>query len=459
MKKKSHNVYVCSDCGMELPKWSGQCPSCKAWNTIVEYKETPHLAYSSSHVNKGYSVSDSQVEKLSNVSEHAIEKFSTGSIELDRVLGGGVVVGSIVLISGAPGSGKSTLLLDVLAYLSQQHPALYVSGEESKKQIKDRGDRLQLDLNHIDIMTISDIDNIIQTARQLSHQFIIIDSIQTCYLNHIESSAGNVAQVKESAATLSRFAKEHNITVFIAVHETKDGSTIAGPQTLSHIGDVTLKIYRESNSKYRTIRVMKNRFGSAEEIGTFAMMHNGLKDVVNPSAIFLEQSILASGNISYAANESGRILLVNIQALVDDSNSDNYQRGVVGVDHRRLMMLLAIIHKRMGIFIGNNDIYINVVGGIKLYQETGVDLPILLAILSSFKEQVFAHHTIAFGEVGLSGEVRPVTMGHERVKEAIRNGFKTIIIPKKNDSKQLHVDGVNIIAVEKITDCWQFFTK
>jgi len=455
MAKKSKLSFVCSECGSNHPRWAGQCSSCHQWNSIVEFREASVVSTPTT-ANKGYSVSDAGLEKLSAVSDVKIDRFKTGSAELDRVLGGGIVLGSIVLISGAPGSGKSTLLIDVLSKLSKIGPALYVSGEESKKQIKDRADRLKLNLDNIDIMTTGDVELITQTALHHNHKFVIVDSVQTCYLNSVESSPGGVTQVKESAALLSRFSKENGVTTLLAVHETKDGSNIAGPQTLSHIGDATLKLSREADSKYRTLRALKNRFGSAEEVGTLAMMPTGLKDVTNPSAIFLEQSIEASGNIAYASAEAGRTLLVNIQALVDSTTSEKPQRGVVGVDYRRLTTLLAVINKRMGIYIGDQDIYINVVGGIKLHDETGADLPMLLSLLSSFRDKIYSNTTVAFGEVGLSGEVRAVGMGHERIKEAIRNGFDTIIVPKKNYSPKLKKEGVRIVPVENVNDLMQF---
>lgn len=454
MAKKNKLSFVCSECGSNHPRWAGQCSSCHEWNTIVEFKESKVLTPTAS--SKGYSVTDAGLEKLSNVSDEKIARYKTGSKELDRVLGDGLVHGSIVLISGAPGAGKSTLLIDVLSKLSALGPALYVSGEESKKQIKDRGDRLKLDLNNIDIMTTGDVELITQTALDHQHKFVIVDSVQTCFVNSVESAPGGVSQVKESAALLSRFSKVNGVTTMLAVHETKDGSNIAGPQTLSHIGDATLKLSREADSKYRTLRALKNRFGSAEEIGTLAMMPQGLKDVKNPSAIFLEQSIEASGNIAYASAEAGRTLLVNIQALVDGASGEKPQRGVVGVDYRRLSTLLAVISKRMGVYISDQDIYINVVGGIKLYDETGADLPMLLSLLSSYRNKVLKNTTVAFGEVGLSGEIRAVPMGHERVKEAIRNGFDTIIIPKKNYSPSLNKDGVRIVPVETVNDLMQF---
>jgi DNA repair protein RadA/Sms len=454
MAKKNKISYLCSECGSDSPRWAGQCSSCGEWNTIVEFKES--LVKTPTVSNRGYSVLDSGIEKLSSVSDEKLSRFKTGSTELDRVLGEGIVLGSIVLISGAPGAGKSTLLIGVLSQLSKLGAALYVSGEESKKQIKDRGDRLGLDLSNIDIMTTGDMELVTQVALKHHHKFLIVDSVQTCYLNSVDSAPGNVTQVKESAALLSRFSKENGVTTLLAVHETKDGANIAGPQTLSHIGDATLKLSRESDSKYRTLRALKNRFGSAEEVGTLAMMPTGLKDVTNPSAIFLEQSIEASGNIAYASSEGGRTLLINIQALVDSTSSEKPQRGVVGVDYRRLAMLLAVINKRMGIHIADQDIYINVVGGVKLNEETGSDLPMLLSILSSFKDKVFKSTTVAFGEVGLSGEIRPVPMGQERIKEAIRNGFDTIIVPKKNFSPSLKREGVNIIPVDKVGDLFQF---
>jgi len=436
-KAKNKISYVCSECGTDYPRWQGNCGACKAWNTIVEFKEAKVPTQRTAQASTGYSVQDAEIEKLSEVSDQQLHRYQTGSSEFDRVLGQGIVHGSVVLLSGSPGAGKSTLLIDVLSRLSQIAPALYVSGEESKNQIKDRGDRLKLDLSKIDIMTTGDIERICQVALDRGHKFLVIDSIQTMFLNGIDSSPGNVTQVKESAAYLNRASKEHGITTIIIVHETKDGS-ISGPQTLSHIGDATLRIARESDSKYRTIRADKNRFGSAEEIGTLAMMADGLKDVTNPSAIFLEHgSVEASGNIAYASAEGRRTLLV-------------------GVDYKRLSMLLAVMRKRMSVSIGDNDIYINVVGGLKL-NETGTDVPMLLAMLSSFRDKILSSKTLAFGEVGLSGEVRPVPMGQERIKEAIRNGFEIVIVPKKNYHKSLETPGVKLIPVSQVSELENVF--
>ena len=455
-KTKTKTSYVCSECGSDYARWQGNCGACKAWNTIVEFKESKVATQRTAKITSGYSVQDVEIEKLSAVSEKKLHRYKTGSSEFDRVLGEGIVHGSVVLLSGSPGAGKSTLLIDVLSSLSQIAPALYVSGEESKNQIKDRGDRLKLDLSKIDIMTTGDIERICQVALDNGHKFLVIDSIQTMFLPGIDSSPGNVTQVKESAAYLNRASKQHGITTIIIVHETKDGS-ISGPQTLSHIGDATLRIARESDSKYRTIRADKNRFGSAEEIGTLAMMADGLKDVTNPSAIFLEHgSVEASGNIAYASAEGRRTLLVNLQSLVDVSSGEVPQRGVVGVDYKRLSMLLAVMRKRMSVSIGDNDIYINVVGGLKL-NETGTDVPMLLAMLSSFRDKILSSKTLAFGEVGLSGEIRPVPMGQERIKEAIRNGFEIVIVPLKNYHKSMETQGVKIIPVSKVSELENVF--
>lgn len=455
-KTKTKTAFVCNDCGADFPRWQGQCGECKEWNTIKEFKQPKATNKAVASINKGYSVQDSGVEKLSKVSQQVLTRYKTGSNELDRVLGEGLVQGSVVLLSGAPGAGKSTLLIDVISNLSKIAPALYVSGEESKIQIKDRGDRLGLDLQNIDIMTSGNIQLICQTMLEHGHKFAIIDSIQTMFLEDIDGSPGNITQVKESAAYLNRTAKEHGLTLILVVHESKAGD-VAGPQTLSHIGDATLKITRESDSKYRTLRALKNRFGSAEEIGTFAMTPTGIKSVSNPSAIFLQQAVEASGNIAYASYEGGRTLLVNMQALVDHSMSERPQRAVVGVDPRRLSMLLAVLNKRMNVNMNDQDIYINVVGGLKLNDETGSDLPMILALLSSFKDTILPTTTIALGEVGLGGEIRGVPMGQERIKEAIRNGFKTIIVPRKNMPSDANNYPVKIIPVDNVNDLHQFF--
>jgi DNA repair protein RadA/Sms len=454
---KAKESFVCEDCGENHARWLGQCSKCKAWNTLKSFKEAKVVSQKTATKKSGYSIQDANIEKLSELKNLTLNRFDTGSSELNRVLGGGAVEASVILISGSPGAGKSTLIIDVLSTLSQIAPALLVSGEESKNQIKDRGDRLGLPLENIDIMTSGDVEMICDVVLHRGHKFLVIDSIQTMFLTSIDSSPGGVSQVKGCAGYLNRMAKEHGVTLFLIVHETKDGS-VSGPQTLSHIGDATLQLSTESDSKYRTLRAKKNRFGSAEEIGTFAMMANGLKDVKNPSSIFLEHGEPASGNIAYASAEGGRTLLVNMQSLVDESVGEKPERSVVGVDYKRLPMLLAVMARRMNVRIGFKDIFVNVVGGVKLV-ETGTDVPIMLAMLSSHNDKVLSNTTIAFGEIGLGGEIRAVSNGHERVKEAIRNGFKTIVLPQRNYSPKLESAGVCIIPVSKVSELQAVFDK
>ncbi len=459
---KEKKSYMCSDCGFDgYPRWQGQCSECGQWNTIVEFKaaKSPTQATHSTKTTarSGYAgAASAQSKKLSDVKDSEVARFSSGSKVLDRLMGGGTAYGSVNLLSGSPGAGKSTILIQTACFVSQSMPTLYVTGEESAEQVKARGVRLGLNINNVNIMTSGDVDEIAAECDRLSVKFLIVDSIQTAFLPSLDNSPGSVTQVKESAAFLTRKAKADGISVFLVGHETKDGS-FAGPQTLSHIIDGAFKLETEIDAKYRTMKPNKNRYGGINVIGTFAMMSDGLKDVTNPSAIYLEHSgVEATGNMAYAYSEDNRTLLVNMQGLVSDSTSEKPERGVIGIDYKRLNMLLAIMRTRMGVMIGFKDIYANVVGGVNLTRDVGCDLPLVMSLMSSHQEIVFPNDTIAFGEVGLNGEVRPVRNGVERVEEAVLNGFKTIILPKKNYSKELtNHQGIAFIPVEKVSDLGQ----
>jgi len=449
---KAKTKFVCSDCGADYGRWVGQCTECKSWNTVTEFKEAKVSTQKviSKH-SAGYAGADGEVECLANIKHDEQLRAATGSTELDRVLGGGIVEGSVVLVSGEPGAGKSTLLIKVLAELSKKGKALVNSGEENKKQISDRAKRLGLNVNNIEIMTNGDVENMCQYAVSKGVKYLLVDSIQTMFMPDITSAPGGTTQVKESAAFINRTAKEHGITVLVVVHATKDGQT-AGPQTLSHVGDATLHLSRENDSKYRTLRARKNRFGSAEEIGTLAMTEKGLLDISNPSAIFLEHShVESSGNAVFASSEGRRTLLLNVQSLVSSKAGEYPQRGVLGVDKNRLNMLLAVMRTRMGVKIADNDIFLNVVGGIKV-TETGADVPLVLAMLSSQSDKVMDGKMISVGEIGLSGEIRPVSDIEERVKEAARNGFEKIVIPFRNYSKNFEKYGAQIIPIKSVTE-------
>ncbi|MGJ8693540.1 MAG: DNA repair protein RadA [Thalassotalea sp.] len=458
MAKKDKTQFLCSECGATHQRWLGQC-SCGQWNTLVEFKEAKIVTQRTPHnkAHKGYSKLDAKIEKLSEVSDMNLIRFDTGSAEFNRVLGGGIVEASVVLVAGDPGAGKSTLLIKTCSSLSQQGKALYTSGEESKSQVRDRGLRLQLNIDNIDIMNSGDIELICDVIVEEKYKFVVIDSIQTAFVSSLPNAPGGVTQVKESAAMLNRLAKEHGVTVLLVCHVAKSGD-MAGPKVLEHIGDSMCKLECEVDSKYRTLRASKNRFGDTSEVGTFAMTSLGMQDITNPSAIFLEKgSIESSGNMTYASNDGGRTLLINIQALVTPTHGEIPERGVVGIDYKRVSMLLAILRNRMGENIGGNDIYANVVSGVNLSKEVGADLPLVLAMISSHRNAVFPSNTIAFGEIGLSGEIRPVPSGEERVKEAIRNDFKTIILPKRNYHPRMRVEGVTIMPVSSVSELHQVF--
>jgi len=456
---KDKTTYVCTECGENHPRWLGQCSSCSAWNSIVEFKESKVITQRtpSKSAHRGYSQQDAKICKLSEVSDMDLTRFDTGSSEFNRVLGGGIVEGSVILVAGDPGAGKSTLLLKTCAHLSQIGKALYTSGEESKGQVRDRGLRLQADISKIDIMNSGDVELICNVMVTDGYKFLVVDSIQTAFISSLPNSPGGVTQVKESAAMLNRLAKEHGVTVILVCHVSKSGD-MAGPRVLEHIGDCMCKIEPEADSKYRTLRTSKNRFGDTTEIATFAMTARGMQDVVNPSAIFLDKDgAESSGNMAYASNDTGRTLLINIQSLVTESQAENPIRGGVGFDYKRMQMLLAILRSRMGVNIGGNDIYVNVVSGVNLTKDVGSDLPLILAMISSSREHKFSVNTIAFGEIGLDGSVRPVPSGEERVKEAIRNDFKVIILPKRNYNKRLETEGVTLIQVSHVKDVLEIF--
>jgi len=458
MAKKDKTQYMCTDCGQTHQRWLGKC-TCGAWNTLVEFKEAKTVTQRTptAQTHKGYSKQDAKIERLSEVSDINLTRFDTGSSEFNRVLGGGIVEASVILVAGDPGAGKSTLLLKTCAVLSKIGKALYTSGEESKNQVRDRGLRLKLDITNIDIMNSGDVELICSVAVEEGYKFLIIDSVQTAFVSSLPNAPGGVTQVKESAAILNRLAKEHGITVILVCHVSKSGD-MAGPKVLEHIGDTMCKIESEVDSKYRTLRASKNRFGDTTEVGTFAMTSEGMKDVLNPSAIFLEKgSIESSGNMAYASNDGGRTLLINIQSLVTESHGEMPVRGGVGFDYKRMSMLLAILRNRMNVNIGGNDIYVNVVSGVNLTKDVGADLPLVLAMISSQKDRTLPSSTIAFGEIGLSGEVRPVPSGEERVKEAIRNDFKVIILPQRNYHKRLETSGVTLIPVSRISELSNIF--
>jgi DNA repair protein RadA/Sms len=440
---KTKITFYCNACGSELNKWAGQCPDCKAWNTVEEFRQA---AVTGSPRMTGYTgTTHQEVIELSAVSDQHVARIRVGNNELDRVLGGGIVPGSVILIGGDPGIGKSTLLLQVLAGLMGQLKCLYVSGEESLQQINMRARRLGLDVGALRCLTETSVEQILNVAQKEKPGLIVVDSIQTLHSEVVQSAPGSVSQVRETAAGLVRYAKQVNCAMVLVGHVTKDGS-LAGPRILEHMVDAVLYFQSDEGSRYRVIRAFKNRFGAVNELGVFAMTGVGLKEVNNPSAIFLSgHSETASGSVITVIREGTRPMLLELQALVDESHLANPRRVTIGLDQSRLSMLLAVLHRHGGISLGDQDVFANVVGGMRI-TETGSDLPLLLAILSSFRDRVLPKKTVVFGEVGLSGEVRPVYNGEERLKEASGLGFKRAIIPRANQPRQ-PIEGMTITTV------------
>ena len=445
---KAKSSFYCTECGSELSKWAGQCPDCKAWNTVKEFRQPATAGVSRG---TGYTgTTNQQVTELAEVSDQKIARIALGINELDRVLGGGVVPGSVVLIGGDPGIGKSTLLLQVLAGLIGQLRCLYVSGEESLQQINMRAKRLDLDVAKLRCLTETSVEQILNVAQKERPGLVVVDSIQTLHSEQVESAPGSVSQVRESAAGLVRYAKQMNCAMVLIGHVTKDGA-LAGPRILEHMVDAVLYFQSDEGSRYRVIRAFKNRFGAVNELGVFAMTGLGLKEVSNPSAIFLSgHSEAAAGSAITVIREGTRPMLLELQALVDESHLANPRRVTIGLDHSRLAMLLAVLHRHGGVSLGDQDVFANVVGGMRI-TETGSDLPLLLAILSSFRDRAMPGKTVVFGEVGLSGEVRPVYNGEERLKEAVGLGFKRAIIPKANQPRQV-IEGITINAVKNLDE-------
>jgi len=452
MAKAPKTAYVCNDCGAEYSKWMGQCKECLSWNTISEVR----LVSAKENKSKGDRFSgyagetSGKVQALSEISLQEVPRFSSGFQELDRVLGGGVVPGSAILIGGHPGAGKSTLLLQVMCGLSQALPTLYVTGEESLQQVAMRANRLDLPTEHLKMLSETSVEHICNIADQEKPKLMVIDSIQVMHLADIQSSPGSVAQVRECAAFLTRYAKTRQVAIIMVGHVTKDG-TIAGPKVLEHAIDASLLLEGESDSRFRTLRSQKNRFGAVNELGVFAMTEQGLKEVKNPSAIFLSRSDeQVPGSSVMVLWEGTRPLLVEIQALVDHSMLANPRRVAVGLDHNRLSLLLAVLHRHGGLQMSDQDVFVNVVGGVKV-TETSADLALILALISSFRNRPLPQDLVVFGEVGLAGEIRPVPSGQERISEAAKHGFKRAIVPYANAPKKV-IKGMEVITVKKLSD-------
>lgn len=452
---RQKTAYVCNDCGADYTKWQGQCTACQAWNTLTEVRlATAKTAAQESRSVRfdGYAggAGQQQVVSLSEVSVEEMPRFTSGAGELDRVLGGGLVPGSAVLIGGHPGAGKSTLLLQTMCFLAEQMPALYVTGEESLQQVAMRANRLGLPTGQLQMLSETNVETICDTAQKVQPKVMVIDSIQVMHMADVQSAPGSVSQVRESAAYLTRFAKQTGTVLFMVGHVTKDGS-LAGPKVLEHMIDCSLQLEGSSDSRFRTLRSHKNRFGAVNELGVFAMLEQGLKEVKNPSSIFLSRAEGPSpGSVVMVVWEGTRPLLVEIQALVDQSHMNNPRRVAVGLEQNRLSMLLAVLHRHGGLMLGDQDVFVNVVGGVKVL-ETGADLALLMAVVSSFRDQPLPHDLIVFGEVGLSGEIRPVPNGQERIREAAKHGFKRAIVPKGNVPKDAP-SGIQIVAVTKLSE-------
>lgn len=436
---KVKTQYVCQQCSAIHPKWAGQCTDCGAWNSLIESRtEAAAVRHRGAAPAGGYAGLAAPVTRLKDVTVTRHTRTSTGIGEFDRVLGGGVVPGSVVLIGGDPGIGKSTLLLQTATHMAQSAPALYVTGEESLSQVAMSANRLDLPLDGLDVMAETSVETICGTLSQLKPGMAVIDSIQTLFTEAIQSAPGGVAQIRESAALLTRYAKQTGTALFLVGHVTKEGA-LAGPRVLEHMVDAVLYFEGEGDSRFRMIRAIKNRFGAVNELGVFGMTDKGLREVANPSAIFLSRYDEAiPGSIVMVSREGTRPFLVEVQALVDDAHGQP-RRVALGLDQNRLAMLLAVMHRHGGIHTTGQDVFVNVVGGVKVL-ETGSDLAVLMATASSLKGKALPRDLVIFGEVGLSGEIRPVPNGQERLREAAKHGFKRAIIPRGNLIKERNRD-------------------
>jgi DNA repair protein RadA/Sms len=442
---KAKTLYACTECGGQAPKWQGQCPHCGVWNTLVEtVAATAPVRFES------VSGARSTVTPLASVTARATSRIPTGLEEFDRVLGGGLVPGGVILLGGDPGIGKSTLLLQAGAALGAAHRTLYVTGEESAEQIALRAQRLGLVNAPIELLAEVQLEAIVAAINATSPEIVVIDSVQTVYTEALASAPGSVAQVRECAAQLTRLAKQRGVIVLFVGHVTKEGA-IAGPRVLEHIVDTVLYFEGDPHSSFRLVRAIKNRFGAANELGVFAMTERGLKGVANPSALFLSQHAEGvAGSAVVATLEGSRPLLVEVQALVDPVQGGMPRRLAVGLDPQRLALLLAVLHRHGGVDTGGFDVFVNAVGGVRIL-EPAADLAVLLSVCSSLKNKPVPRKTLIFGEVGLAGEIRPVQRGQERIREAAKLGFTTFVIPNLNKPKQ-HPENTIIIAVDRVEE-------
>jgi DNA repair protein RadA/Sms len=441
---KAKTVYSCTECGGQTLKWQGQCPHCNAWNTLVET-----IAEKTTSRYQGLAEA-SRLQKMAEVEAGEEPRRPTGIAELDRVLGGGLVRGAVILLGGDPGIGKSTLLLQALSTLSSSCKAIYVSGEESAQQIALRARRLNVDASELELLAEIQLEKVLSVLGAHKPDVAVIDSIQTIYSEALQSAPGSVAQVRECAAQLTRFSKSTGTVLMLVGHVTKEGA-LAGPRVLEHMVDSVLYFEGDTHSSFRLVRAIKNRFGAVNELGVFAMTDRGLRGVSNPSALFLSQhGSQVAGSCVMVTQEGTRPLLVEVQALVDEAHAPNPRRLSVGLEQNRLAMLLAVLHRHAGIATFDQDVFVNAVGGVKI-DEPAADLPVVLAIVSSMRNKPLPEKLVAFGEIGLAGEVRPVQRGQERLKEAAKLGFSTAIVPKANAPKAV-IDGIEVVAVERIEE-------
>ncbi len=446
MASKSKSIYICNECGAESAKWYGRCPGCGAWNSLEEQVTLPSV--SSTHV------SSATVQPLNEIVPNNRQRYRTGMNELDRVLGGGIVRGGLMLIGGDPGIGKSTLLLQICAHLGAENRVLYISGEESEGQLKLRADRLGVHSNNLFVLCENDLDTALAALQQEKPDIVIVDSIQTMSLSEVASAAGSVTQVRECTAAIMRVAKRMDIPVFIVGHVNKDGA-IAGPKVMEHIVDCVLYFEGDRHSSYRLLRCVKNRYGSTNEIGVFEMGDRGLVEVENPSKMLLSgRPVDVSGACVACTIEGTRPMLAEVQGLVAPTGFGNPRRMATGFDNNRLSLILAVLEKKAGYIFSNLDTYVNVVGGLWL-DEPAVDLPVALALISGLKDVAISPNTMAFGEIGLTGEVRSVSNADLRVAEAVRMGFTHIIVPYHNVSSITSRDGVTIIGVRTVREAFE----
>jgi len=435
---RAKTAYVCHDCGAHSVKWAGQCPECAAWNTLAETRVAAPSALGPT----------TEAADLSSVLDDLGDRYPTGFFEFDRVLGGGLVEGAVVLLGGDPGVGKSTLLQQVSASLPSELPVCYATGEESLQQIGQRARRLGLERPTLKLLAETSLELIIDQASKMAARVLVIDSMQTMVSSELPSAPGSVVQLRHCVGRIVQFAKQKNVSVFVIGHVTKEGA-IAGPRVVEHMVDTVLYFESDPSSRYTMIRSVKNRFGPSGEMGVFAMTERGFREVKNPSAIFLSRESAAEpGSVVSVAWEGSRPLLVEIQALVADGASNYPKRLSQGVDQNRLGLLLAVLQRHGGVLLGSEDVFVNVVGGLRI-AETSVDLPSLLAIVSSFRDRATDERMICFGEIGLAGEVRPVRFGEERIAAAQKQGFTRAIVPRANVPKSLPA-GIDVIGVAKL---------